>query len=152
MGIFGEFKEMGAAIIKRGAAASSKDEIIADRFFALISSKGVPMKNSVRQADRHFATFDMGDNFLDVTVQRRVSTTPRVGVGPISIPLGITPTMCDISLRVYPKGGGFFAKLGAGSTLRYVINADDHIDDNLQIKNPQALDELLASYLRATGL
>jgi hypothetical protein len=152
MGFFTDMKNAGVGMIKKAAAAASKDDMIADRLFSIVTATKAVMINSVRGADIHKATFEVGDVLLDVTIQRRTQSSNTRVVG-LPISLATMPTMCDITFKIYKKPSGFLGSLiKPGKTMKYVLNADDYIDDDLKIKNPSNLDKKLSEYLKATGL
>ena len=152
MGLF----EGGKQLAQRAMTGQSKDDAIAEKVFDFFSSKGLPSKKGLRgrgAGDFHYRKFESnisGVKALEIKVSR-IGTSGGIGgtIGNIAKTLG--PQRVKIEFTVVHKEGGFLGKGKESKRYEFNLNADEHIDNQLKVKDEAALLKIFNGYWQTLG-
>ena len=153
--------EEGKNLARKAMTSASKDDLVAERIFDNLSNRGYSSKKGLRgrgEGDYHYRRFDPPKEGLK-PIEVKVSRVNKPGQQPTSV-LGkldsiaktLGPQRVKIEFAVVEKEGG---ALGMGkSTKKYEfsMNADDHIDNDLKIKNEASFMGIINGYLKTVGV
>ena len=154
MGIFDEIGDAAKDFSKAVLAASSKDDILANRLWLLLANSGFKMDKSSgsQSSDINKATFTINQYTIEVEVRGpRASARTQVKIGGMptgNIP-GLSATICEIKITAFQTGISFLDKVAGKGVKKFSfkINADEYIDNNLKIVNTQTLDNALKQFV-----
>lgn len=153
--------EEGKKFAQKAMTSASKDDVVAEKIFDLFSSRGYSSKKGLTgrgEGDYHYRRFNPpteGIKPIEVKVSRmnKPSQQPSNIIGKLdNIAKTMGPQRVKIEFAVVEKEGG---ALGLGkSTKKYefTLNADDHIDDDLKIKNEASFMGIINGYLKTVGV
>ena len=152
MGLF----EGGKQLAQKAMTGQSKDDAIAEKVFDFFSSKGLPSKKGLRgrgAGDFHYRKFESnisGVKALEIKVSR-IGTSGGIGgtIGNIAKTLG--PQRVKIEFTVVHKEGGFLGKGKESKRYEFNLNADEHIDNQLKVKDEAALLKIFNGYWQTLG-
>ena len=152
MGLF----EGGKQLAQKAMTGQSKDDAIAEKVFDFFSSKGLPSKKGLRgrgAGDYHYRKFESnisGVKALEIKVSR-IGTSGGIGgtIGNIAKTLG--PQRVKIEFTVVYKEGGFLGKGKESKRYEFNLNADEHIDNQLKVKDEAALLKIFNGYWQTLG-
>ena len=148
MGLF----ESGKQLAQKAMTGQSKDDAIAEKVFDFFSSKGLPSKKGLRgrgAGDYHYRKFESnisGVKALEIKVSR-IGTSGGIGgtIGNIAKTIG--PQRVKIELILVYKEGGFLGKGKESKRYEFNLNADEHIDNQLKVKDEAALLKIFSNAL-----
>jgi hypothetical protein len=148
--------EGGRKIAQRAMTGQSKDDAIAEKIFDFFSSRGFPSKKGLRgrgAGDYHYRKFESqvaGVKAVEIKVSR-IGTSGGIGgtIGNIAKTLG--PQRVKIEFILVYKEGGFLGKGKESKRFEFNLNADEHIDDELRVKDEAAFQKVLSGYLKTLG-
>ena len=162
MGLFEGSKKMA----QRAMNSASKDDVVAEKIFDFFSSKGFPSKKGLRgrgAGDFHYRRFESpvaGFVAVEIKVSRVVTGGSRVvsglggnigsTIGNMSKAMG--PQRVKIEFERVTKEGGFLGKGKESKKFEFNLNADEYIDDELNVKDDGAFQKILNGYLKTLGV
>ena len=153
--------EEGKNLARKAMASGSKDDVIAEKIFDLLSNRGYSVKKGLRgrgEGDYHYRRFDPpreGFKPVEVKVIRmnKPGQQPTNVIGKLdSIAKTLGPQRVKIEFDIVEKEGG---ALGLGKKTKkfeFSIKADDYIDNELKLKNEAAFIGVLNGYLKTIGV
>jgi len=153
--------EEGKNLARKAMISGSKDDVIAEKIFDLLSNRGYSSKKGLRgrgDGDYHYRRFDPpreGLKPVEVKVSRmnKPGQQPSNLIGKLdSIAKTLGPQRVKIEFDVVEKEGG---TLGLGKKVKkfeFSMNVDDYVDNDLKIKNEAAFMEILGGYLKTIGV
>ena len=153
--------EEGKNLARKAMASGSKDDVIAEKIFDLLSNRGYSVKKGLRgrgEGDYHYRRFDPpreGLKPVEVKVIRmnKPGQQPTNVIGKLdSIAKTLGPQRVKIEFDIVEKEGG---ALGLGKKTKkfeFSIKADDYIDNELKLKNEAAFIGVLNGYLKTIGV
>lgn len=153
--------EEGKNLAKKAMASGSKDDVIAEKIFDLLSNRGYSVKKGLRgrgEGDYHYRRFDPPKESLKpvevkVTRMNKPGQQPTNVIGKLdSIAKTLGPQRVKIEFDIVEKEGG---ALGLGKKTKkfeFSIKADDYIDNELKVKNEAAFIGVLNGYLKTVGV
>lgn len=154
------FKE-GKNLARKAMTSASKDDVIAEKIFDLLSSRGYSSKKGLTgrgEGDYHYRRFDPPQEGLkpvEVKVSRSGATTKQSGdiIGALdNIAKTLGPQRVKIEFAVVAKEGGL---LGVGKNAKrfeFSMNADDYIDNELRVRDEAAFMGVLNGYFKTIGI
>jgi len=156
----GMFEE-GKNLAKKAMTSGSKDDVIAEKIFDLLSSRGYPSKKGLLGrggGDYHYRRFDPpqeGLKAVEVKVSRRGATTKQSGdvIGTLdNIAKTLGPQRVKIEFALVEKEGGVLGIGKSAKRFEFSMNADDYIDNELRVKDEAAFTRVLNGYFKTIGL
>jgi len=152
--------EDGKNLARKAMTSGSKDDLVAERIFDLLSNRGYSSKKGLRgrgEGDYHYRRFDPPGEGKPIEV--KVSRLNKPGqqssnvIGALSnISKTLGPQRVKIEFAVVEKEGG---ALGVGKSTKkfeFSMNADDHIDNDLKLKNEASFMGIINGYLKTVGV
>ncbi|TRO54650.1 hypothetical protein E2P71_03885, partial [Candidatus Bathyarchaeota archaeon] len=153
--------EEGKNLARKAATSASKDDLVAEKIFDTLSSRGYSSKKGLRgrgEGDYHYRRFDPpteGLKPIEVKVTRlnKPGQQPTSVIGKLdSIAKTIGPQRVKIEFAVIEKEGGTLGLGKSAKKFEYTLNADDHIDNDLKLKNESSFMGVIIGYLKTIGV
>ncbi|MFH2112212.1 MAG: hypothetical protein ABIJ47_13250 [Candidatus Bathyarchaeota archaeon] len=152
--------EEGKKLAKKAMTSGSKDDVIAEKIFDLLSSRGYSSKKGLTGrggGDYHYRRFDppQEGKAVEVKVSRRGAPSTQSGdiIGTLSnISKTLGPQRVKIEFALVEKEGGFLGIGKGAKRFEFSMNADDYIDNELRVKDEAAFTRVLNGYLKTLGL